>query len=398
MHALHSQHVCGQRWHRSLQHLRPSRRIRAGLLARQDLAMIQDRRQLAVPPPSDLQPLRLELLGGFHVSSGERAIDEPAWRLSKSRSLVKLLALSPGHQLHREQLIDALWPELDPAAGANNLNQALHVARRALAAVLPGVAPTSIIRLDRQMVLFDPSVPLWVDIDAFEQASGAAMSTSQISRFYDAIDLYRGDLLPEDRYDDWTVSRRDALRDQFLSLLLRLASLHEARQEADQAIDALRRVVAVEPEREEAHVGLMRLYALTGRRQQAIRQYERLCDILARELDSEPDAATRRLYAQIVDHRFPVVPWQPETPPVDESREEPVAVDIPAPAIVSRSVPDFFVDRELERSALARELEHTPAGHEREAVEYGKPQRSRCWWPGDAAPSTTPRPRTGRGS
>src|SRR6476620_547644 len=73
--------------------------------------------------------LRLELLGGFRVTLGDQVIEEPAWRLRKARSLVKLLALAPEHVLHRDQLLDLLWPNLNPDAAANNLRYTLHVTR-----------------------------------------------------------------------------------------------------------------------------------------------------------------------------------------------------------------------------------------------------------------------------
>src|SRR5918998_3102336 len=76
--------------------------------------------------------VRVWLLGGFRVSVGSRAIGQDAWRLRKAASLVKLLALAPGHRLHREQAMEALWPNLGLRAASNNLRQALHVARRTL--------------------------------------------------------------------------------------------------------------------------------------------------------------------------------------------------------------------------------------------------------------------------
>ena len=45
---------------------------------------------------------------------------------------MKLLALSPGHRLHREQIMDLLWPELGTRAASNNLRQVLYAARRIL--------------------------------------------------------------------------------------------------------------------------------------------------------------------------------------------------------------------------------------------------------------------------
>jgi DNA-binding SARP family transcriptional activator len=78
-------------------------------------------------------PLCIRLLGGFSVTRGERVIPPSAWRLRKAQSLVKLLALAPGHRLHRAHAMELLWPDLDEEAAANNLHQVTHVARRALA-------------------------------------------------------------------------------------------------------------------------------------------------------------------------------------------------------------------------------------------------------------------------
>ena len=76
----------------------------------------------------------LRLLGGFEAAVDGVIVAESAWRLKKARELVKLLALATGHRLHREQAMDVLWPERDPAAAANNLHQVVHVARKALGA------------------------------------------------------------------------------------------------------------------------------------------------------------------------------------------------------------------------------------------------------------------------
>ena len=78
----------------------------------------------SVPPGT----LRIRLLGGLRVACDEREVADADWRLSKARTIVKLLALSPSHQIHREVLVDQLWPDLQPEAADNNLHQALHSA------------------------------------------------------------------------------------------------------------------------------------------------------------------------------------------------------------------------------------------------------------------------------
>jgi DNA-binding SARP family transcriptional activator len=73
---------------------------------------------------------RIELFGGFRVSVEGRPVAPEAWAQRKPAALVKLLALAPGHRLRREQVMDALWPELDQRAAGANLRKALHSARR----------------------------------------------------------------------------------------------------------------------------------------------------------------------------------------------------------------------------------------------------------------------------
>src|SRR5687768_10854754 len=79
-----------------------------------------------------LEALRVRMLGGFSVSVGSRVLEENAWRLKNAAALVKLLALAPGHRLHREQVMDLLWPNSDRNAASNSLRRVLHSARRAL--------------------------------------------------------------------------------------------------------------------------------------------------------------------------------------------------------------------------------------------------------------------------
>src|SRR3954447_6729407 len=77
--------------------------------------------------------LHIRLLGAFQVTVGGQPVPDRIWRLRKARSLIKLLALHPDQRLPREQAMDLLGPDLDPAAASNTLRGAIHAARRALA-------------------------------------------------------------------------------------------------------------------------------------------------------------------------------------------------------------------------------------------------------------------------
>ncbi len=250
------------------------------------------------------EQLRLWLLGGFRVAVGPREVDPAQWRLRKARSLIKLLALAPGRRLHREQLLEILWPDLEPEPASNNLRKVLHVARRALMSA--AAAPlTPYLQLKDEVLSLAPDGGLWVDAEAFERAVAEARRRRDLETYRAALDLYGGDLLPEDRYEDWTISRREAMRAEYLSLLADLAALHERAGALTQSSEILQTLLSHDPGREEAQRSLMRLYALTGRRQQALRQYQMLREAAGREFDAEPDAQSQRLYQEIASGRFP---------------------------------------------------------------------------------------------
>src|SRR5687767_9224693 len=116
-------------------------------------------------------PVRLRLLGGFSVWVGSRAVSEGAWHLRKAKSLLKLLALAPGHALHREQLMDLLWPELGKRAATNNLRDSLHAARTALAS--DPVAASRYLASKEERIALCREVELWVDVEIFEEAASA---------------------------------------------------------------------------------------------------------------------------------------------------------------------------------------------------------------------------------
>ena len=247
--------------------------------------------------------IRIKLLAGFRVWVGSRVIEEDQLRLRKAKSLIKLLALSPGHRLHREQAMDLLWPELDSKAALNNLHHALHIARRTLE---PSAgAASGYLHLRGESLALSVAGPVWVDVEAFEEAATTARHAMEPAAYRAAIDLYSGELLPQDRYEAWAEERRAQLRGVYLSLLLELARVYEERKEFGEAIEALGRVVAEDPTHEDAHAALIRLYALLGRRREALRQYERLREVLFTEFGAEPEAATVRLHEEIWAGTFP---------------------------------------------------------------------------------------------
>jgi DNA-binding SARP family transcriptional activator len=259
-------------------------------------------------PPAEFEgverteAVRIWLLGGFRVAVDSRTVEEGAWRLKKSASLLILLALAPGHRLHRERAMDLLWPDSGKKAASNNLRQTLHVARRTLHPD-PEIASGYLSVSGEQVVLCQEG-QLWVDVEAFEEAADAARRSKDPAAYRAAIELYSGELLPEDRYEEWAEEGRETLRQTHLRLLLELARLYEEREEFGPALERLGEAVRQQPTDEQVHVSLMRLYGLSGRKAEALAQYRRLKEVLARELGTGPAASSRALREEIASGRL----------------------------------------------------------------------------------------------
>jgi predicted ATPase len=163
--------------------------------------------------------------------------------------------------------------------------------------------------------------------------------------------------LPEDRYEPWVEERRTQLKELYLSLLFELAALYEERgEEIGEAIEALERVVTQEPAHEGAHVGLMRLYAVSGSRREALRQYERLREALLKEWGTEPEAATTRLQQEIWAGTFPPGDFTPAGFPLEDEAPSPAGVRRRHNLPIART---SFVGREREKLEVKRRLAMT---------------------------------------
>lgn len=290
--------------------------------------MDQSRQGESAIPPLHLLPVavdadavvRVHLLGGFTITLGERSIDASAWHLRKAQSMVKLLALAPGHRLHRDRVLELFWPDLDVEAAANNLHYIMHSARNTLGRLWE-VAPssssghrgrsTTSLHLRQQILALDFQLPLWVDVEAFEADTAAARHGTDTELYENAIALYRGDLLPDDLYEDWASHRREELRTTYLALLLAVAQLYVSQGNHTAAIEAYQRALAADAAHEEAHRQVMRLYALSGQRHQALRQFVRMREALQRELEMPPSAESRGLYDDILAGRLTPEPVPP---------------------------------------------------------------------------------------
>src|SRR4051812_9102994 len=290
---------------------------------------------------------RIALLGGFAVEVDGTTIPDSSWRLRKSRSVLKLLALTPGRALHPERLQALLWADRDPAAAGNNLRQAVYHARRALTGA--GADGAAVLASRGDLIALSPGVV--VDLDDFEQAASRAESSGLPKDIEAALAAYRGELLPEDVYEDWTAEPRRVLADRHFALLMALA----ATREPATATDVLHQAIQADPLNEDAHRALIRAYAASGRRPRALAQYDALRQALQRELAADPEPETRALYRELLAEG---APGPASEPSASDAESAPVLVGSPPPARHNLPwQPTSFIGRRRELAELGRVLD-----------------------------------------
>ena len=247
--------------------------------------------------------LLLSLLGGFRVERGDSSQPVSDWQRRSAKTLTKLLATSHDHMMHREQILEIIWPTADLDSALNSFGKALHAARRALQPDLVPRGSSPFLELRDALVVLNTE-HLVIDADQFEGMARAALRSKQIGAFEAALAAYGGELLPEDRYAAWCAERRDCLAELHIRLLLGLAVALEQRGHANDAADRLREVLRHDPAREAVHRWLMRIYTEMGIPDQAVRQFKLCQEALRHELDVGPEPETVALYNDVLAARI----------------------------------------------------------------------------------------------
>jgi predicted ATPase/DNA-binding SARP family transcriptional activator len=241
--------------------------------------------------------LQVQALGGFAVWRDGALLPPAHWRRRNVAALFKCLLGAPGHRLLREQLVDMLFSDREPAAGARALRATTYLLRQILDRP---EARASHVQGDGDWLMLAPRLNAeppadWLDADAFDRAAGAALHGNQTAACHAALALYTGEYLPDNRYEDWAQARREQLRLRNIALLLHCAALHYKEGEADEAVRCLRDVLAVDATNEDAARALMRAFAARGRYSEAFQVYRDLDRAVREELDDEPAPETRSL-------------------------------------------------------------------------------------------------------
>ncbi|MCR4300064.1 MAG: winged helix-turn-helix domain-containing protein [Sulfuricaulis sp.] len=256
---------------------------------------------IQAPPHGTMQVF---MLGGFGLAVGGRGVDFGKWKRKQAVTLLKYLVTQVGRQVHRERILDSLWPNVDEDRGWDRLKVTMCYLRRQLCVngmgedVLKTVGDAYLLRRDA----------VSVDAETFERlvAEGGTLQRCQqwdeaLRRYNEAEHLYRGDYLEEDAYTDWCAEERERLRELYLEMLADMAQCNAKRGHYAEAARVCRKALVREPCRESFHRALMEYLAWLGHPDRAVAQFHACQRVLARELGVDPTPETQQLYHQILE-------------------------------------------------------------------------------------------------
>ena len=250
-------------------------------------------------------PLRIQTFGSFQVWLDGTELGPAAWGREKALHLFQFLVTmrQSGLYVHKEQIIDRLWPDVDLDDGDRDFKVALHTINKTLEPERkPRTEPHFI---HRHGLTYGLNLAgIWIDADEFERLIAVGNQAkphdeqTAIHCYRQALALYKGDYLPERRYEDWSSAERERLQVLALGMMTTLANLMLA-QSPLESIRLTQRVLAIDPIWEDAYRIQMQAYVSQGNRPLAIRTYQQCVAALADELGLEPLPETQQLFAQI---------------------------------------------------------------------------------------------------
>lgn len=226
-------------------------------------------------------------LGRVHISVGERAVDGAGVR-RKVLALLCLLLSKPRLVATRDEVIDSLWPDQDPAPALNSLNQTVYFLRRVFEPAYRDETSPGYVGQDGETI--------WLDLELVSSSSRecASLIRSMPSEATPEgsialANLYTGRFALDFAYEEWAAPHRDALHAAYLRVMERAVRSDIDSGHFSRGTFLAERAAEVDPEAEEIQAALVRLYRLSGAHAAAAEKYQHYSQAM-RDLGVEPPA------------------------------------------------------------------------------------------------------------
>lgn len=256
-------------------------------LAREELARLGGAQ---APAPVAVASLSVKALGPLDIRrSGERV--DGGSQSARARELLLFLLCNPTGAT-KEEIGAALWPDADAAKLRNNFHVTVHRLRKTLGG-------SGWVSAEGDVYVLDRSAGVEFDAESFERDVKAALRIGDTAALEQAVALYGGDFGQSSGAGEWHLPIRDRLRDLHAEALRVVGRAKMSAGDFKEAAAIYQKLIELDDLDEQAYRNLMTCLARSGDAPGAGRVYRRLSEILRKELDTEPDPATTRLYERI---------------------------------------------------------------------------------------------------
>ncbi|NOU67083.1 response regulator [Paenibacillus sp. LMG 31461] len=249
------------------------------------LAITMEKVQRVRRQDDPIPNLEVQLFGGFKIIGRTTEGKKEAIRLRTPKTEELFAFLACKRTVAREEVTETLWQNLAPDNALKNLNSTLYAIRKAVGYDRSGGGITTTgneIRLETD--------DLRCDLYEFERLIKEIRRApgERAGLLEQAEALYKGPLLKGRSYE-WAIEMSRSLEQQYIDLLELTAQHHWTHDRQQQTLHYYGELLKIDAMREDIHYKMMRLYADLGRKNEAMKQYRELEQLLQRELGTSPD-------------------------------------------------------------------------------------------------------------
>jgi DNA-binding SARP family transcriptional activator len=240
-------------------------------------------------------------LGRFQAMKNDRAIKD--WPSTKGQKLFKYFFLHRKNKIPREVLMETFWPDITPDNARNNLN--VNICR--LRSIVSRPEPRfRLIKYESDCYFLNPECEVWSDVELFdehlrtsERLLKSAGINDAVVEMEQAVDLYQGELLADDPYEDWALPMRQYYREKYLKIVDTLRHHYLSNYRYSEASSLCERALGADPYDEDMLACLMACYQKLGKRHLAIQKFHAYTNGMAKDLNLFPGQELREMFTAI---------------------------------------------------------------------------------------------------
>jgi len=246
----------------------------------------------------------VQTLGNFQIWRNGDKVKSKAWGRDTTVQLFQFLVTARHRMgLHKEQIIDRVWGDIDTKAGQQNFKVAHHGMNKVLEPERKSRTEAKYIK--RQGVTYQLDInDIWIDVEALDQfialGNQALIDNPKLAQqaYYEAINLYQGVFLPNRLYEDWTTTERERIQMLTLGAFISLSELL-IQENPLESVRLTQQALQIDPTWEDAYRIQMEAYLEKGNRPMAIKTFQNCKRILDTEFGIQPLPETQQIYNKI---------------------------------------------------------------------------------------------------